>query len=174
MATDLILAAAQEMHACFCAQLNITVPVDDRPQRCCLFVGEDFEMGVAINEDMCKCGTAWVRVAGITPTGIFPNQMSEATNCAPTGWSLSLELGVARCPPLGDAYNLPSCDDWAAYTARVMTDAQAMRQAIICCLSAARPNRQYLIGGWAPFGPQGLCGGGKMTVDLQLLRCNEC
>lgn len=172
--TDQFFTLAEQMHACLCAQVNATIPVDDRPSRCCLLAGSDFELGVSLTEDACRCGTAWVRIASFAPTGAFPNPQETPSNCGPDGWSLTLELGIARCPPIGDATTLPTCEELAAYTAKVMTDAQAIRRAIICCLGPSRPTRRYLMGAWEAFGPEGMCGGGRMTVQLQLLNCDDC
>jgi hypothetical protein len=173
VAVDKFLEAALLLQQCLCDQMAL-LPLADQPQRCCVIAGQDFEMGVALTEDMCACGTAWVRIDSFTPSATFPIQQETPTNCGPEQWTLTLELGVARCPPLGDANVLPTCTEWADYTTKVMADAQAMRNAIICCFGPARPNRLYLIGGWQAFGPEGLCGGGKMTVQVQILRCNEC
>lgn len=173
MALDLILDAATKLHTCLCAQVNL-LPIDDRPQRCSLIPATEFELGVSLTEDMCRCGTAWVRIDSYVPSDQFPAQQQVPTNCGPPQWALTLELGIARCPPIGDANVLPTDAEWIAYTDLVMADAQAMRQAVICCFGPTFPNRRYLIGSWAPFGPEGLCGGGRMTVQVQVMKCDEC
>ena len=173
MAVDNFLVAAQLLYACLCEQVNL-LPEPDRPTRCCLIAASEFEMGVATLEDMCACGTAYVRIDSFTPSSTFPVQQELATMCGPEQWALTLELGIMRCPPIGTAEVLPTCDEYAAYTAKVMADAQAMRNAVICCFGPARPNRLLLLGGWQAVGPEGACGGGKMTVQVQILRCDEC
>ena len=170
---DKFLEAARALHTCLCLQVA-AMPEPTRPKRCCLMVGADFELGVAITEDMCKCGTAWVRVVSFVPSSTFPNPQEEATHCAPEGWSLTLELGIARCPPIGDARVLATCDEMDDYTELVMGDAAAMRRAVLCCFGPGRANRLFQLGSWEAFGPEGMCGGGKMTVQAQILRCNEC
>lgn len=175
MAVDKFLTAAQALRDCLCAQMNL-LPVDDRPERCCLLAATDFELGVSLLEDACRCGTAWVRIAGFDPSSSFPLPQELATPCGPDQWSLTLELGVARCPPIGTAERLPTCDELEAYTVKVMADAQAMRNAVFCCFAPGRPanGRLLLLGGWQAFGPEGMCGGGKMTLQVQIPKCDEC
>lgn len=173
MAVDPFYEAAQLLYQCLCEQMNL-LPEPDRPARCCLLAAQDFELGVAILEDMCACGTAWVRIGSFAPTSHFPGPQEQATFCGPEAWTLNLEMGVARCPPIGNIQELPTCDEFAQYTQKVMADAQAMRNALLCCFQPSRPNRLMLIGDWQAFGPEGACGGGKMQVQVQILRCNEC
>lgn len=174
MAVDRLMDAATAMHQCLCDTVNSAIPVDDRPQRCTLIATPDFEMGVAQLEDMCRCGTAYVRIDSYVPTDEFPQAQQVATNCTPSQWALTLELGIMRCPPIGTSETLPSDAEWLAYTQRIMADAQVMRQAVFCCFGPATPNRKYLLGSWVPVGPEGLCGGGKMTIQVQIIACNEC
>lgn len=173
MAVDPFFAAAQALYACLCDQQNLR-PEPERPARCCLIAGQDFELGVSLQEDACKCGTAWVRIDSFTPSDNFPLQQEVAQNCGPAQWAMTLELGIARCPPVGTIDRLPTCEELNAYSELVMLDAQSMRNALLCCFGPSRPNRLMLIGGWSAFGPEGMCGGGKMTVQVQVLRCNEC
>lgn len=173
MAVDRFMEAALLLQQCLCEQMNL-LPEPDRPQRCCIIAGQDFELGVSLTEDACRCGTAWVRIDSFVPSSQFPLAQEIPNNCGPERWALTLELGVARCPPVGTVELLPTCEELALYSAKVMADAQAMRNAIICCFGPSRPNRLYLIGGWSAFGPEGMCGGGKMTVQVEILRCDEC
>jgi hypothetical protein len=171
--TDILYDAAAQLHACLCAQVNaLTNP----PERCCLSVGAQFELGVALNEDMCRCGTAWVRIAGFVPSVTFPGQQEEPTNCRPPFWALTLEMGIARCPPLGTMADLPTCTEWATFAQTVMDDAAAMRRALYCCEETLLKARglKFVVGNWTPFGPEGMCGGGTMTVTVPVLACDEC
>lgn len=173
MAVDNFMLAAQAMRDCLCAQMNL-LPEPDRPQRCCIIAGQEFELGVSLLEDACRCGTAWVRIDSYQPSSTFPLPQELAQKCGPEQWALTLELGVARCPPVGTATKLPTCEELDLYSAKVMADAQAMRNAVLCCYGPGRSNRVFLMGAWTAFGPEGLCGGGKMTVQVQILKCDEC
>lgn len=171
--TDILYDAAVALKDCLCTQV---AALASPPQRCCLAVGAQFEMGVALNEDMCRCGTAWVRIASFVPSNVFPAAVDEPTNCNPTFWALTLEMGIARCPPLGSMSDLPTCDEWATYTSQIMDDAAAMRRAVYCCeqpLIKAR-GLKFVVGQWTPFGPEGLCGGGTLSVTLPVVACDEC
>lgn len=173
MAVDRLMVAATKLHECLCAQVAL-MPVDTRPARCTLIAAAQFEAGVAQLEDMCACGTAYVRIGAYVPSEAFPDQQQAATKCGPPQWSLTLELGILRCPPIGTADVLPSDQAWFDYTTQVMADAQVLRQALFCCYGPARPNLMFLVGGWEAVGPEGLCGGGRMSVQVQVIACNEC
>lgn len=170
---DIIAEVAEDLYACVCAQVALLA---DPPNRCCLLAGATFELGVAINEDMCRCGTAWVRVASVAPSVTFPSVQEEPRNCRPPMYAVTLEMGVARCPPIGTTQDLPTCPDWLAYSRKVLDDAAALRKAVFCCFGPMLSSRglKYVLGAWEPFGPEGLCGGGIQSVTVPVMACDEC
>lgn len=119
--------------------------------------------------DGCTGGQAWVRLAGVYPSSQFPVQDQDQATCA-TLLAVEIEVGVARCAPVvsdeggameGDA---PTLAQWHATTRLQMADMAAMRRAVLCCLGAR--SRDYLLGAYAPFGPEGGCVGGIWTVTV--------
>lgn len=165
---------AERVFDCLCAQVAL-MPAEVRPQNCCLFIGSDQEFLAGLDEDRCKCGTAYVRIGSITPVTIFPQAQERWIACAPDQWNLNLELGIVRCPPLGTERAPATCAEELAFTRQVMDDADAMRKAVTCCLIPSLPaGRQFIVGAWTAFGPQGMCGGGTMQLQLQVTCRTSC
>src|SRR5918994_7225062 len=116
---DMFTGFADRLLACLCAQWPDGDPL--APARCCFKFDADLPtMGIALTEDECKCATAWVRVVDwqVSSDATFPgpDTSMEAQNC-PTMWALVLEMGIGRCPPIGDENTLPTCEEQNAFHA---------------------------------------------------------
>lgn len=128
--------------------------------------------GALVTMDYCGpgCpGMAWVRLDGDQPSSRFPNpggSVSSATD--PT--ALRLQMGVTRCVATSEATGEPPSAEEQAEDVRVqLGDYAAMRRAVLCCYGTGRQARPYVLGAYLPIGPQGGCGGGAMTVTVQVL-----
>ena len=164
-----ILPWANALLNCLCTAIA-TVP--DPPEDCCLRTGEVVSLNVSLSADECCKGLAWVRVVSIFPSEQnFPDADAEPRNCPPQWFAVVLEMGVARCSPVGTAMQYPNCGDWTAYSQKVLHDAAAMRRAF-CCLDLS--GSEKILGVWEPLPTEGGCGGGIQTVTIQVPNCDGC
>jgi hypothetical protein len=170
---EIFFDLADRLRACLCTQVAL---LPDPPQRCEVMVGSELEFLVSLSEDYCRCGTAWVRISEIVSTEVFPTPQEQFRHCLPDQWAMTLEVGIVRCPPVGDAGVLPTPAELSAFAATVMLDAQAMRKAISCCFTPPLEaiGRQWIMGSWQAFGPMGMCAGGRMPVQVQVLCMDSC
>lgn len=173
---DLFSGLAQRLLTCLCSQWPDGDPL--KPRRCCFrFDGDTPTMGIALTEDECKCGTAWVRVVDWYPSSdnAFPGPTQDvAEQSCPMLWGLVLEMGIGRCPPDGDEKVLPSCSDYNAFHATVMDDGRRLRNAIYCCFLAVDPLDRVVVGQPERIGPQGKCFQQTLTVTVMVPACSEC
>jgi hypothetical protein len=173
---DLFSALAERLRTCLCSQWPDGHPL--KPARCCFrFDGDTPTMGIAITEDECKCGTAWVRVVDwyVSSDNTFPGPTEDVgeQNC-PMMWALVLEMGIGRCPPTGDQNVLPTCDQLDAFHLTVMDDGKRLRNAIYCCFLAVDPLDRVVVGQPERIGPQGKCFQQTLTVTVMVPACSEC
>lgn len=143
------------------------------PSETCLVAGEDgrLMLSAGLLEDWCCAGFAWVRVAGIDPQ--TPQPGDQTGGCGITTWQVTLEMGVARCHPVGDASAGPTCAQMTEVALLAQQDAAAMRRAV-CCLAPqveADGTGRWGVTGWEPFGPEGACTGGTMGVIVIVDQC---
>ena len=112
-------------------------------------------------------GQAWVRLVDAFPSSVFPSQDAILTNCR-SPWAFSLEIGVARCAPMGDAngvggYDPPTMEQNLAAMRLQTSDLAAMRRAVTCCFG--KTDRDYMVGTYSQaLVNQGGCLGGSITV----------
>lgn len=133
--------------------------------------GDQTELLLALGRDECCEGTAWVRTITWYPTDNFPEPLATYNRCAPRMWALVLEMGVARCAPMGTATDLPSSADWNTAVGQVNTDAAAM-QCAAQCLARLDDERMVLVGQWLPTRTEGGCMGGTLPVTVSAGPCN--
>lgn len=178
--TDTMFAPiAQRLLDCWTAQLE-ALPAALIPAR----IGFRFDasqpsMGIALQEDECKCGSAWVRVEDwfVTSDEAFPSaDTSLQAQMCPSAYGLVLELGIGRCPPIGTEKVLPTVDELNAFHAVVLEDIKAMRKTINCCFNAIPLTVQddMVIGKWAKTGPEGACFQHTLSITVKVVYCNEC
>lgn len=120
--------------------------------------------------DECCTGLGWVRIANISGA----RDVGDALlGCFGNERILTLEMGVARCAPMSDITTVPSEDDWTAAAVQLDADQGAMESAV-CCAFGPESNTLYsarAIGEYLPFGVDGNCIGGTMTVLLNYDAC---
>ena len=139
------------------------------PADTCLYTGEDFRtfLSAGLSEDRCCSGFAAVRVAAIQP--LTPTEGTRDP-CGVRTWLVTLEMGVARCAPVGDINAGPTCAQLTEVAEQVQMDASAMVEAA-CCLRPQVDSGRLGMGTWVPFGPEGQCTGGIMPVQVEIDAC---
>lgn len=162
----LVTPYAERLLTCLCAALEETI--GGPTCQCCLRPG-----GLNPPADACcACGSgqgqASVQVLSIYPTTKFPQRGPGATvnPCNSFGWAAELAVVVYRCVSCADETGFPSCDELTNDARKILSDAAAMRRAVMCC--DWRDDQQVVPGEWAPISPAGCCGGGRMTVTVDL------
>lgn len=170
MEDEAILPVAQLLLDCFCEALATT---PNPPAKCCFRTGQQVSAGIALNEDECCNGLAWVRVVSDFPSARqFPEQDTEPIGGCPPEWlAVIFELGVLRCVPEGTLQNLPTCEQETAVFTDVMHDNAAMRAAF-CCLAGGFDTK--VLGVWEPLATEGGCTGGTRIVTVWVPSCMEC
>lgn len=109
-------------------------------------------------------GMAWVRLASVVPSSVFPNQDFELNNCGTT-LAGEIEVGVLQCTPVGGADGSPPEPSQRREAARLqMASMAAMRAAILCC--ADGNDLDLILGAYDPQGPNGGLVGGVWTVSV--------
>lgn len=167
---------ADALRACLAAAFEGDTGV---PAEICHRPGAEAPLSLGMSQDECCSGLGWVRIAGIDPVPDATSFEEPGDNpCQIFTRRITLELGVARCNPFGDAARGPSCETWTELALRMDMDAAAMRRAV-CCLrdgDGVGPGEQITgvrAGAWEPLESSGLCAGGIMTVVVWQ-ECAEC
>ncbi|MCA1841575.1 MAG: hypothetical protein LC792_00020 [Actinobacteria bacterium] len=162
----LVTPVATALLACLCAELEKTI--GGATCQCCLRPGAVYPPMDAC----CNCGSgqgqASVQVLSIWPTTKFPQRGAGATltPCSGFSWAAELAVVVYRCMTCPSGDRLPSCDELTLDARKIWSDAAAMRRAVMCC--DWRDDQLIVPGEWQPIGPSGCCGGGRMTVVVDL------
>ena len=168
MAAD-VTEIAEALRDCLCAALadSLGGPVC----QCCIRPG----MAPPPADVCCDCGEgqgqAAVQMVEIFPSDKFPRkgiaEWKGACTKGNTFWVAELVMTVYRCVHvMDDDGNAPSCEDIQIDAARIWSDAQVMTQVFACCDWAG--DRKVLPGSWQPLPNQGGCGGGMMSVYVNL------
>lgn len=152
----------QRLQECLCAELAKA----GGPELCyCgLMVGDIMPLEL-MNCTSGNCGVAWVRPMQGFISSDFPMPDEGASCVAPLAFQV--EVGVARCYPMADPRR--SMDPQAMFEAArlYMSDMQAMRRAIHCCLVADDFQGSYALGTWEPIPADGGVSGGTWTVAIR-------
>jgi hypothetical protein len=183
MADLIALPVAQLLLDCLCVALADEHAEGDAPQFCCLRAGDNVAHDAGTELDLCCAGLAYVRIAGIFPTGAtgapFPSPETDTalTGCGPLAWGVSLQAGIMRCSPQGDERFPPTCDEWNEAARISAVDMKALRMAICCFLdSPTLDPGDVAIGTIVPNGPAGGCM--EVSVGISVMRianeCNDC
>jgi hypothetical protein len=112
------------------------------------------------------CGMAWVRLTAAYPSNSPGIPFETTGNCVvPLG--ADIEMGVTRCMTIGaEDGSPPTQDELGEATALQIMDMLAMRSAVLCCPSLTA--KDYILGPYTPFGPQGGLVGGTWQVSVGL------
>lgn len=164
-----VLPLAMDLVACL---TNAVKQLPTVPKHVGFRPGTQADLLMAQRRNECCEGLAWVRPVQVFPSSSFPLPDQTIGNCGVLGYAAVLELGIARCAPIGDANELPSDDEWNNLTETVLTDAAALRTAI-CAWSEMNPDTLYLPGTWQPLPTSGGCAGGLQTITIKVQAC-EC
>lgn len=142
------------------------------PASVCMRPGDRVDLLVAQGRDECCEGLAWVRLAQIYPSAQFPAADEGYQKCL-RGWAVVVELGVARCAPVGDERRLPSCDEWTETTNLTTADAAALRRAAMRLKTLEDFRFTMTVpGAWEPMTTEGGCVGGAMLLTVQAMPCD--
>lgn len=113
-------------------------------------------------------GQGWVRFDSEYPSNTFPQPDTRGGTCN-SPMAYVLEVGIARCLPVGKANGItgatpPSMEEMVAATRLQMADKAAMKAAIQCCLDDG--DLTYSLGTYRTIQATGDCGGGLWTVTI--------
>lgn len=157
---------AQILLACLKEQLDAG-PNPIAEQYVCLRFGEIVNPMLGTQTDECCTGLAWVRISDVT--SLADPDSTESGNCVDPSRRLTLEMGTARCIPWGSVQYPTDCDAWTAAALKMDADHEAMENAI-CCLTSTLMGTMFepriVPGEYQPFGPDGNCIRGTLTVTL--------
>lgn len=164
------IVLAQELLACLETQLGLG-PAPIAPAHVMLRAGEQVTPLLSTGDDECCRGLGWVRVQALS--GVRELGAVDNVSCFRQERYLTLEMGVARCAPTPGPGQLPTEDQWTAVALQLDADMGAMEAAICCAFgdldgSAAE---EVAVGDYTPFGQDGNCIGGTMTVRIALSAC---
>lgn len=137
------------------------------PNRVCIYPGD-------VAWDSCECGMLALTTTRMYGSGSFPTLNADfVIDCGVPYMVASLEITMLRCiPSLQEGKRPPSCEQLGHATRIQYEDAYAVWQGTLCCLKALRDNnfiQEFAMGAQVFTGPQGLCGGSVLTVDLGYL-----
>lgn len=110
-------------------------------------------------------GVAWVRLVDVSPTDWtnFPAPVSRPS-LGELSYAVALEVGVARCAPLGvtegELYYPPSPAEQRAAADRAAVDAAIVRNVILERYPADNDDAGVALGSYGPLGPEGDVVGG--------------
>lgn len=164
------IVLAQELLACLETALG-TRPNPPPASKIMLRAGEEVTPLLGTGTDECCTGLGWVRIASVS--GV--RQLGELQNvaCFQQERTLTLELGVARCAPSAPVSGVPTEDQWAASAFQLDADMGAMEAAICCAFGDLDGSvaEEVSVGDYRPFGIDGNCIGGTMTVLVRISNC---
>lgn len=132
---------------------------------CGVMPGNVVDFGLAMG-GKCDGGMAWVRISQIFPSTVFPEPDTDTAHCS-TLLAAVIEVGVSRPVILGTDKRNPTLDELTWATRLQLSDMSAMRRAIRCCVAGSNVDFTYLMGDYAPDGPDGGLLGGTWTLTVQ-------
>lgn len=163
------LPLAQQLLACFTTQVSQTT---DPPARVGLRPGDQVAFLMSLTTDECCEGLAWVRIDNVYASSEFPAPDETPREAGPYGWAVVLEVGVARCAPVGTATEIPSVAEWTALAEAQASDDAAIRRAIACCW--ADTDTDYVIGDRTALPVEGGCAGVTRLVAVAAANLDCC
>ena len=113
----------------------------------------------------------WVRIESVT--GVRELNALDNVSCFQAERTLTLELGVARCMPTPSASEIVTEDQWEDVALQLDADMGAMEAAICCAFNDLEGSaaEEVAVGEYQPFGVDGNCIGGTMTVRVRMTNC---
>lgn len=165
------MTLAQELLACLETALGAG-PAPIASEHVMLRAGREVTPLLGTTDDECCRGLAWVRIARVS--GVRTLGERENITCFEQERTLTLEMGVARCAPTSDISGVPTEDQWEAVALQLDADHGAMEAAVCCAfgdLDDSLVAEEVAVGDYEPFGVDGNCIGGTMTVTLRMTNC---
>jgi hypothetical protein len=155
---------------CIRDRLALTTAGVPTSMRVCVVPGQ-------IAWDTCQCGQLDITTTRIFYSRQFPQEATGAeSNCTLPYIVAEVTVSVLRCAPtVDDNGNEPTCDELDAAAETWLDDANAVRDAVACCLAAlvtAGSVSAYSLNEQVPVGPEGMCVGSEYRVGVGLL--NAC
>lgn len=144
-----------ELAQCLCAEVGDLC-------FCGVLPGGEAALDYAQHDCDGDCGQAWVRLVTVYPSRTLGQADETAGNCNSL-LGYDVELGVVRCLLVGDdAGGPPDAAAMLASTEMQVADMEAMRRAVLCCT----PAKEFLLGAYTPYGPEGGLVGGTWLVGF--------
>lgn len=151
-----------DLSTCLCSQIIS----DGLPSLC--FCGVVPGNAVALDYvgecDDEVCGMAWVRLMAAYPASTIGQASTRPGNCS-TGIGIDVEIGIIRCFDAGDGQTPPDPAELTAAAALANADMLAMWRAVSCC----RRSKDFVIGSYVPYGPEGGVYGGILPASILVL-----
>lgn len=161
LATDPVGPVLTDLATCLCAQIL----TDGLPPVCVCGVMPGIQVAMDYAGDCDDaCGMAWVRLLTSYPSVAVGLRTDRPGNCS-AGIGLEVEMGIVRCLNVGDGTNPPDPADLSAAALLQSADMMAMWRAVACC----RNSKDWALGPYAPYGPEGGLVGGLLTMSILVL-----
>lgn len=164
------MVLAQELLACLETEL-LAGPNPPPANKIMLRAGSEVTPLLGTGDDECCTGLGWVRIVRTEPV----RTVGDASNivCYTQERNLILEMGVARCAPMAPVSSVPSEEQWFASALQLDADHGAMEAALCCAFSDLEGSaaEEVAVGAYEPFGVDGNCIGGTLTVTLRYTAC---
>jgi hypothetical protein len=123
-------------------------------------------------------GQAWIVAGGQYRAGAtFTAQADQEGpgGCVSNGWAVEMTMGTYRCATtLDEDGDAPQCEALEADAQALLSDAQALRQAVMCCLPGLIEDYgggRFQIGRIDTITPQGGCMGVQIGVIVEFYDC---
>lgn len=164
------IVLAQELLTCLQAAL-LAGPNPPSADKVMLRAGGEVTPLLGTGTDECCTGLGWVRIAGIS--GVRQLRDLDNVACFQQERTLTLEMGVARCAPSAPISTVPTEDQWSASALQLDADQGAMEAAVCCAFGVldGTAAEEVAVGEYQPFGVDGNCIGGTMTVSIAMSAC---
>lgn len=164
------IVVAQELLACLESALGAG-PAPILPQYVMLRAGAEVTPLLSTSTDECCTGLGWVRIASVS--GVRGVGERDNVACFQSERVLTLELGVARCMPTPGPGSIPTEAEWLAVALQADADHGAMEEAVCCAFNDLEGSgaEEVAVGEYRPFGVDGNCVGGTMTVQVRMTNC---
>ena len=153
----------QRLQECLCAELEAA----KGPALCyCgLMVGDIMPLEL-MDCERGNCGVAWVRPVQAFPSTVFPDPDVGDGSCE-SPLAMTIEVGVARCYPTARDRNGLDPQQFFEAARLYMSDLQAARRAIQCCLESERFDGSHSVDAWEPIPAEGGVSGGIWMVTVR-------
>ncbi|MEU7010367.1 hypothetical protein [Streptomyces sp. NPDC046332] len=166
------MTLAQALLACLETELAAHPAKPVPAERVMLRAGAEVTPLLSTSTDECCTGLGWVRIAQITGVREI-NDTASVHGCFGQERVLTLEMGVARCAPTPSTNAIPTADQWTQVALLLDLDQGAMEAAVCCAFGDLSTvlAQDLAVGDYEPFGVDGNCVGGTMTVRLVMEAC---